>query len=185
MRKFLALLALIVSVFTLAACGTSHDASSNKNPTTMIGEWRQVNSDETGWMSASISDGSIQVDLRGRDSSSIFWMGSFETSHKPTGKFKIVSIPDADARYTMDGSLMASDEKQKTFSYDHGVLSFEFSALGSTATVHMTKTKSTPSRTATKTSAYKQPKATKTPARRTPKSTVKKTATSRKTTAKK
>lgn len=140
MRKILALLAAVVSIFALASCVHTHGASGNKNPTTLVGEWRQITSNPNGWFTASISGESIQVDLHGRDSSSIFWMGSFDTSHQPTGKFEVVSLPDPDARYTMDHSLMASNESKKTFTYDNGEISFEFSALGSSTIVHMHKT---------------------------------------------
>lgn len=137
MRKILALLAVIVSIFTLASCG-SHGASPNKNPKTLIGEWHQINSNTSGWMTASISGESIQVNLRGRDSSSIFWLGTFDTDKKPVGKFKVVSLGDQDA---MKWQIMASTESKKTFAYDNGDLSFEFSAMGSTTTIHMGKTK--------------------------------------------
>jgi hypothetical protein len=155
MRKVLALLAFIVSVFTLASCGSSHGASVNARPESLVGEWHQVNSNPNGWMTASISGESIQVNLRGRDSSSIFWLGSFDT-HRSANKFKVVSLGDQDA---MKYKIAASDESQKTFTYDHGVLSFEFSALGSSTTIHMTKSKSvrTPTSTPTtpKSKAYK------------------------------
>lgn len=139
MRKILALLALIVSIFTLASCGSSHGASVSTQPVSLVGEWHQVNPNPSGWMTASITGESIQVDLQGRDSSSIFWMGTFDTHKRSTSKYKIVSLGDQDA---MRYKIAASNEKQKTFTYDHGVLSFEFSALGSSTTIHMTKTKS-------------------------------------------
>lgn len=148
MRKVLALLAMIVSIFALAACGDSHGASSNTNPSSLIGEWSQVNPNSGGWMTASISGESIQVNLKGRESSSIYWMGSFDTSRKPLGKFKVVSLGDQDA---MKWQITASTDSKKTFTYDNGELSFKFSALGSSTIVHMTQTKSvsTPTRTVT------------------------------------
>lgn len=186
MRKILALLAAIVSISFLASCVHAHGASSNKNPTTLVGEWHQVDSNPDGWFTASISGESIQVDLHGRDSRSIFWMGSFDTSHRPTGKFKVVSIPDPDARYTMKHSLMASNESKKTFTYDNGEISFEFSALGSSTIVHMRQTKAhipTFTKTATpttKVNAYNRPTAqtpkAKTSTIRTPKPAVTKVA---------
>lgn len=139
MRKTLAILAASASISMLAACGSSHDASDSKNPTSLIGEWHQVNKNPDGYMTASIDAGSIQVDLHGRDSRSIFWMGSFEGDRQPTGKFTVVSIPDPDARYTMKHSLMASDEPTKTFTYDNGDLSYEFSMAGTSTIVHLTK----------------------------------------------
>lgn len=155
------LLAIVISIFTLAACGGSHGASS-KNPATLIGEWHQVDSDPNGWFTASISGESIQVNLHGRDSRSIFWMGSFDTSHRPIGKFKVVSLPDPDARYTMKRSLMASTDSKKTFSYNDGELSFKFSALGTTTIVHMHQTKAhIPTLTRTVSPKYKKPAAPK------------------------
>jgi len=140
MRKFLTLLALIVSVFALTACGGSHVVSNGKNPISMVGEWHQVNASPDGWMTASISGESIQVNLQSRDSSSIFWLGSFDTGRKSYGKFKVVSFGDQDA---MKLDIAASTDKQKTFVYDNGVLSFDFSALGTSTTVRMIKGTST------------------------------------------
>lgn len=158
MRKTLAILGTAVSISTLAACGGSHYASDNKNPSSLIGEWHQTNSNPDGWMTASISANSIQVDLRGRDSKSIFWMGSFDTNRKPVGKFKIVSIPDPDARYTMKKSLMASNEPKKTFTYNNGDLSFEFSMAGTSKTIHLSKTNAVkPTRTITSPSTFNRP----------------------------
>jgi hypothetical protein len=149
MRKVLALLALIVSIFTLASCGTSHGVSvSNKNPSSFIGEWTQVNSSPDGWMTASISAGAIQVDLRSRDSHSPFWMGTFDTDKRPSGKLRIVSLGDQDA---MKWQITTSTESKKTFTYDHGILSFQFSAMGSSTIVHLKKSKSAHIPTATST----------------------------------
>lgn len=190
MRKILALLAVVVSIFTLASCVHTHGASSNKNPASLVGEWHQSNSNPNGWFTASISGESIQVTMRGRDSSTIYWMGSFDTSHRPTNKFKVVSLPDPDARYTMKKSLMASTDSQKTFTYKNGDLSFEYSALGSSTTVHMHKTKThipTFTRTAKpKPNKYRTqtPKA-KTPTVRTPKPAAPKAAPPKISTRKK
>lgn len=139
--KYLAPLVAILAIFGLAACG-SQGASASKNPTSLIGDWHQVGANKDGWFTASISGESIQVNLEGRDSSSIFWMGSFDSSHAAVGKFKVVSIPDADARNTMRYSLMASTAKTTTFTYDHGLISFKFSALGSSTIIHLQQTKS-------------------------------------------
>lgn len=157
MRKTLAILGVAASISTLTACGGSHYAS-NKNPSSLIGEWHQTNSNSDGWMTASISAGSIQVDLRGRDSRSIFWMGSFDTDRKPVGKFKVVSIPDPDARYIMKKSLMASNELKKTFVYNNGDLSFEFSMAGTSKTIHLSKTiTAKPTRTITSPPTFNRP----------------------------
>jgi hypothetical protein len=142
-RRSLATLGVAaVSISMVAACvgsGADNDETTDENPTTLIGEWHQVNKNPDGYMTATIDVGSIQVDLHGRDSRSIFWMGSFEGDHEPAGKFTVTSIPDPDARYTMKHSLMASNESKKTFTYDNGDLSYEFSMAGTSTIVHLTK----------------------------------------------
>lgn len=186
MRKVLALLAAVVSIFFLASCVHTHGVS-NKNPVTLVGEWHQTNSNPHGWFTASISGESIQVDLHGRDSRSIFWMGSFDTSHRPTGKFKVVSIPDPDARSTMHHSLMMSNESKMTFTYNNGDLSFKFSAFGTSTIAHMSKTSThiptfipVPKRTTKKIPGYNRPTAqtpkAKKPTIRTPKPAAPKVA---------
>lgn len=161
--KVLALLAIVVSVFLLASCGSSHGASVNKNPSSFSGEWRQVNSSPDGWMTASISGESIQVDLRGRDSTTLFWMGTFHTNKKPVGKFKVVSLGDQDA---MASAIFASTEKRKTFSYNNGVLSFVFSMGKSSAVIHMKKV---PTRTPSSTPTTHRPSNKPSALNRTPK----------------
>lgn len=132
----------ILGVFLTVSAFSDNGVSDSKNPSILTGEWRQTNSNGDGWMSASISADSIQVTLNGRDSSFIYWMGSFDGTHKPSGKFKTTSIPDADARYTMEKSLMASSDPEKIFTYDNGEISFEFTAMGRTKIVYLTKTSS-------------------------------------------
>lgn len=132
--KFLVSLVTIVVIFVQAACGSQD--SSYENPSSFVGEWHQVNSNPAGWMTASISGESIQVNLRTRDSSSIFWMGTFDTSKKPVGKFEIVSLGDQDA---MKWKILASTESKKTFVYDNGDLSFDFSMAGTSTVVHLKK----------------------------------------------
>ena len=161
-RKFLApLAAIIVAIFALVACGNTHatSTSSKKNSISMVGQWTQINTNSAGWMTASISGDSIQVNLVGRDSSSIFWMGTFNGTHKYAGSFKVTSIGDQDA---MKWAIMASSEKTKTFSYKNGVLSYQFSMGGSSTIVHLKKTKSNVSVVPTKSAKTKAAKKTKT-----------------------
>jgi hypothetical protein len=176
-NKFLAPLVAFFAIFGLAACG-SQGASDNKAPTSLTGDWTQVGANKNGWFVASISGETIQVNLEGRDSSSIFWMGSFDTSRHTVGKYKVVSIPDPDARKVLDGSLMATTEATKTFTYDHGVISFEFSALGSSTIVHLKQTKTyipTYTRTVKPTATSSKASTLRTPSRITKTSKVKAT----------
>jgi len=185
-RLCLALLGVILSLIALlTACGSEHAATANQQPKSLIGDWRQVGHNPDGWFTASITGGSIQVNLEGRDSSSIYWMGSFDSSHPTVGKFKIVSIPDADARYTMKTSLMASEETTKPFTYDNGVISFKYSILGTSAVIQLKQTKPhIPTLTKTVTPKVTKSKAAmRTPARKT--TSAKSAATKKATLTKK
>lgn len=152
-----------VALASISGCGTSLAVDSKPRTVSLIGEWRQINPNSGGWMTASISGESVQVNLRGRGSSSVYWMGTFDTHPRKSNKFKVVSIGDPDAAKSM---IAADESKTKTFTYDHGVLSFKFSALGTSATIHMTKAKSTHIPTATPTThrpSYKTPQTNKKP----------------------
>ncbi|QJD49769.1 lipoprotein [Streptomyces phage ClubPenguin] len=185
MRKVLALLALIVSIFTLASCGTSHGVSASKKPTSLVGEWNQINASRDGWMTASISGESIQVNLRGRDSSTVFWMGSFDTHKRTATKYKVVSLGDQDA---MKYEIFASTEKKKTFTYDHGVLSFVFSMGKSSTVIHMKKSTThipTATPTTRRPSVNKPTPQTRTPKPKSTKAAKIKTSTPKLSTSKK
>lgn len=114
------------------------DASTNSNPSSLIGDWHQTNGSETGTgFTAEISAGGIQINYPTRDGSGgIFWLGTFDGTKKSAGSFKVQSKPDPDG---MANNLLASNEKIKTFSYKDGVISFDFSILKMHTTIHMTK----------------------------------------------
>lgn len=114
------------------------DASTDNNPSSLIGDWRQTNSSDTGTgFTAEISAGGIQINYPMRDGSGgIFWLGTFDGDHNPSGVFEIKSLGDQDA---MALDLLASSEKTKPFTYKNGDLSFGFSVRDLKSTIHMTK----------------------------------------------
>lgn len=138
MRRFISILAIITGIFMLTGCGSS-DGIVNKNPETLIGGWYQTNSKQTGTnMTADIDAGGIQINMSTRDGSGgIFWLGTFDGTHHPSGSFKILSHGDTQA---MSNMLLASNEKTKIFSYKNGVITFGFSIMHVKSTIRMEKT---------------------------------------------
>lgn len=171
-------IALMVS---LAACGGSDDSGSARvdTPKSLVGTWYQTNTLDSGVvMEAEVHRGNtIQVNMKTRDSSSIYWMGSFESAKNPRFGFETVSQADPDAQKVLAGSLFGSQDTSKTFKYERGDLSFKFAMMGTTSTIHLRKPY--------KSSASPKPTAKVTkapPAKATPTATA--TKTPRKSTTK-
>jgi len=111
-----------------------------KSPVSMVGDWVQSNTEGGVQATATISDvGSIQINLKTRDSSNIYWMGSFDTPKDAAGEFEVVSLADPDAQKVMGSSLFGSQDKSKKFAYRNGELSYEFTMMGTTKKVLLTK----------------------------------------------
>ncbi|QAY17165.1 hypothetical protein SEA_MADAMATO_47 [Streptomyces phage Madamato] len=148
MRKplLISLLAL-ASISLLTGCGSDDKAETTvdaKPPqvSTLVGDWEQSNTEETGVrMSASVnSDDSIQIRMLSRDSSGIYWMGSFQISDKsPDDAFKIESKADPDAQKWMRESIFGSQDTTKIFAYKNGEISYDFTMMGVTSTVRLVK----------------------------------------------
>lgn len=102
----------------------------------MNGTWTQTASGFTTiTMTATISDGEISIDEQdGSNLSGLYWKGTFPVSTILSDGFSVTSAGDTDA---MNASLLASLDKTKTFSYKDGDLTFSFSMVGMTTTVHL------------------------------------------------
>lgn len=144
MRKTLLVpLAAFASISLLTACGSD----DSKAPKSFVGDWYQTNSSDNGvYMTASVSaNDSIQITMKTRDSSAVYWMGSFQVSNKKTSdSFKLESKADPDAQKWMASSIFGSQDKSKMFEYKNGDISYKFTMLGVTKTVHLSKTESIP-----------------------------------------
>ena len=110
-------------------------------PVSLVGTWTQTEKSTGDILAeAEISNvGSIQINLRTRDSSSIYWMGSFDTSKDGSKPFELTSLADPDAQKVMAKSLFGSQDQSKEFAYKNGELSYKFTMLGTTTTVRLTK----------------------------------------------
>jgi len=170
-------------VVSLAACGSADADDSGSvrvdTPKSLVGTWYQTNKLDSGvMMQAEIHrGGTIQVNMKTRDSSSIYWMGSFESSKNPRFSFETVSKADPDAQKVLAGSLFGSQDTEKKFKYERGDLSFKFTMMGTTSTIHLRKPY--------KSSASPKPTAKVTkapPAKATPTATKTKTKTPSKPT---
>lgn len=136
-RSLLIPMVAVASISLLTACSSDDKPDI---PESLIGNWYQTNSENGIFATASVypSD-SIQINLKTRDGSSIYWMGSFQVSDKkPTDSFTVVSKADPDA---LAMSIFGSQDSEKTFSYKDGDLSYKFTMLGTTSTVHLSKHK--------------------------------------------
>lgn len=137
MRKTLAAGAACLSIFAMTACGSAN-ASDGPVPKTFAGDWHQVKSGLSGfYMTAEISAGSIQIDLKTRDNTKgHFWLGTFEGDRSTAKPSTFVSVGDQDA---MSLEIFASSEKTKKFTYKNGRLSYQFSIMGAETTVYLAK----------------------------------------------
>lgn len=146
-RSMIISAAALTSISLPTACGGSSDSDS-KAPKSFVGDWYQTNSSDDGvYMTASVSaNDSIQITMKTRDSSAVYWMGSFQVSDKKTSdSFKLESKADPDAQKWMDDSIFGSQDDSKVFTYKNGDLSYEFTMVGVTKTIHLAKAEAIPS----------------------------------------
>jgi hypothetical protein len=102
-------------------------AVANVQPVNLVGTWNQKSGDGGVTMTATItSDGKISIGMSSDVISGAYWAGTFKTSSTDG---QIVSKADGDPQLSQDTT--------KTFTYKDGDLSFEFSMLGNSATVHL------------------------------------------------
>jgi hypothetical protein len=128
-KKFLALLSLL---FFVTACGNAHETPKAATPTDLIGHWHQTKGMHDETMDADITSDTIRIHLTMGDSTGVYWIGSFDPNRAISGA--VISLGDTDA---MSTQLYASNEKTKTFTYKNGDLSYEFSIMGISSTIHL------------------------------------------------
>lgn len=159
MRYLKSLPAAVVSVMLIAslgACGAQSNGQASSNapqsspqtssapeeskeaekPSDLNGKWTQTNANSDSMrMDAEIADGTITVNWMQPDSTSLYWVGTYEA---PTaaGDWSWTSKGDTEK---MASALLASQDDAKEFHYTAASdeLSFEASAMGTTVTVRM------------------------------------------------
>ena len=158
MKKLLCIMCVILLSFTLLACGgqgdtntpadTQSDAQPSENaaeptpePTpekvNLTGEWKQVNAPSDTFMSATITDSSIEIywDSEDDDSKALYWAGTVEIPESGDS-FTWNSKNDKEKTST---AILASSDDTKAFAFDGKQISFDVSAMGQTTTVKMEK----------------------------------------------
>lgn len=148
MKKLIAPITLAV-VLVLTGCGGAEPASpgaasskpSEETPQApdLTGEWKQSNSaSEDSYQQATITADTISVDWvsDGGDTTSIYWVGTFEMPTTATQPYILTSKRDAAAT---DSALLASTSDTKELTYEGDTLSYEVSLLGTTTKVKLKK----------------------------------------------
>lgn len=140
----------VALVLTLGACsGQAQNTSTStqeatpaeqKKPLDLTGKWHATNSADpaTSTMEAEIKDGTITIYLvnKKEDTKMLYWQGTVPTPDTTEDKYDFTSEADTEA---LSKSIMGSQDKTKDFKYENGVLSFDFTALGTTKTIKMEK----------------------------------------------
>ena len=141
-RKIAVAVAGAALAFTLGACsGQPQGNATNqqqaapveqKKPLDLTGKWHATNSadESSATFEAEIKDNVITIYFvdKKADTKSLYWPDTTDD------KYSFTSQADTDA---LSKSLFGSQDKTKDFKYENGVLSFDFSALGTTKTIKM------------------------------------------------
>lgn len=146
-KKLIAAIAagLIVLAFAATLLLTwSPDTSSSAPPNTnaptaahvdnLNGKWTADLNNST--MVATISDDGIEIQWATGNDSALYWKGTFKVPSSIGAKFDVVSVADQGA---MQESILASQDTMKTFTYEHGKISFILRAVGVTTKVELHK----------------------------------------------
>ena len=138
----------VTLVLTLGACSGQAQSTSTgtqeatpaeqKKPLDLSGNWHATNSGDeaAATMEAEIKDGTITIYLinKKEDTKMLYWRGTVPTPDTTEDKYDFTSEADTEA---LSQSLLGSQDKTKDFKYENGVLSFDFTALGTTKTIKM------------------------------------------------
>lgn len=144
MKKLLTPVALtFAAALTLSGCGGA-DAPTTDSVSEdvlqvpdLVGQWKQSNpNSEENYQQATVTADTITIEwvADGGDTTSIYWVGTFEAPTEESGSF--TSVRDKKAT---DPALLASTEDSKEFMFDGETITYKVSALGTTTTVKLEK----------------------------------------------
>lgn len=150
-KKILTAMIAAAILAMLTACGgtastdngsaenTASQKAEEKQPADLTGDWKQVNSSsDDSYQQATISGDTIEIYWvsDNGDTKSLYWAGSFEAPTTADEPYSWESKNDHDKT---DSALMASSDDTKKFTYEKNQISYEASALGTTATIRLEK----------------------------------------------
>lgn len=149
-KRVLAFIFAAFMALSLTACGggsTAPDTQSGgaaqveetqpQTPPDLTGEWVQVdgNSEDT-YQTATISGNTITVNWVTKDSTALYWAGTFEPPASADEPYTWESKNDTEKTSL---AIMASSDETKTFTYEDGKISYDVSAMGVTTKVKLEK----------------------------------------------
>lgn len=134
----------------LAGCSTSSTPTAKSShvespaekpaaPANLTGDWIQSNSQsKDSYQAATITTDTIAINWvsDGGSTTSIYWVGSYEA---PTTARDTYSWTSKNDMSKTENAMLASSAPTKEFKYDHGVISYKVSALGTTSTIELKK----------------------------------------------
>jgi len=133
--KYIRTIEVSTILFALAIFAISYVASKDKHNVTMTssvdlsGTWRQSDVDDVR-MTAEISNGHIEIKMYSNVVNGLYWGGTFVPSNTSQESFDITSTADETG---------LSQNTTKIFNYKDGQLSYEFTMLGKTRLIHLTR----------------------------------------------
>lgn len=154
-KKLVAVLLASTMALSLSSCGGSGSDSKEsaktgkttestakeekKDPVDLTGKWKSEDNDGS-WMEAEITKDTISVNWisDNGDTSSVYWVGTYEAPTEYTEEYTWTSTRDQEAT---DGAMLASTDDTKDFTYsdaDHQ-LTYQVSAAGTTTKMKLTK----------------------------------------------
>jgi hypothetical protein len=145
MKKLIVLFLSICCLFIVFGEGSNADSKTTEAQTLIIptapisldGHYHQTKDDiPNTTMSADISGNVIQINLKYNGLTEPYWVGSFNPGDDITQTFQVLSNADS---AQMSESIFRSQDPTKTFTYQDGDLSYEFTLRGVTTTVHLSK----------------------------------------------
>lgn len=125
-------LIILIGVFT---SGNSEDKPKKVEPVDLTGTWRSENNDGS-YHEAVISEDTIEINwiTDDGDTKSLYWVGTYEAPTEATEEYKWTSEKDIEKT---SGSLFASGDDTKEFTYENGILSYSSSMMGVTTTMKL------------------------------------------------
>lgn len=138
MKKLILCFLALASVFLLAACGGGSE-SKLKDPSDILGQWKQTNSDsKDSFQGAIITEDAIEIYWvsDNGETTSLYWAGSYTPPDDLSTEYKWSSENDHDKTGL---EWFASSDDTKEFTYNDGVISYKASAFGTTTTIKLEK----------------------------------------------
>lgn len=129
----LVLIAAAVFLVTIIFATNAMFKLPDPPPRSWYGTWQSVDADMD--MVATISKDEINILWKTEEGDAIYWVGTFPVEPRdPRNGDKVVSNANREA---LEFSLLASQDKEKLFTLNEGLLEYSFSAFGMTKTVRL------------------------------------------------